>query len=1289
MSKKAKLNQFVFHIGRWTVIVGRWSFYFGIVIFVLLAGIFLFAHSWLPSLADKKADIEKYISDNSPYRVTINQLTPYWDGLNPGLDIRGLSFHSKEGDDEPMVLSEVRVSLALLPLLHGGLEASRLVIANPNLSLERTKEGQIRVIGFPPVASGNTRSELGLPLWLSRLHNVVIQGAVLTWEDKLRDQPAILVNNINIALVNSGKKHKLTFNADFPQDVCAACSFVIDIIGDPFSPDSLRGRIYLSSLGLNSDKLPPIIRERMPEHLRGRLDLQLWTELEQGLPTSAQGYVQLSQISLLLGDLENPLQINNLSTNFSWRAKEPEWQLDMRGLQMGLSGPVWSAGHVHVKYRPDGSQLQIERANLDDLTTFIRTIRLQNPVLDYLNKLQPKGQLKNITLNINGNWQAPEDFLLRASLIGLDLEAHDKYPGVNNLTGRLSVQKQSGEFILDSAATKISVPHVFRHSIETRRATASLKWSRHDDVWEISGRDINIIADDIKLHGNFQMEFPMNRSLSPILQLKADFRDARGQNIARYYPVNILRKKFLSWLDSSIKDGRILSGSLVYEGKVKEFPFKEGNGKFFVEADIEDGVIQFLPTWPAIEKADIKLLFRGPEMLITAHKGKMSSLDVERVVIHSKDISKTGDKIIDITGEVYGSVDAAFNVLRETKLVKSSPRRTHLLDPKLRASGNGELSLAFSFPAKKPKEIVMRGEFRTRDSDFRLPHSGLKYENVRGDVTFTHKGLKRGKLQGRMLGGDMAVVISSQTSNGETTRAVARAKGVAQAKYAGAAIAPWLSDHLDGLIHWEASMALGGDKPKINLVADMKDMVSRLPAPLNKSVGEPILLTIDDEAQGLDTHVLNVHMGQYMRGKLLLLRSQGYWSYWGARLALAEAKTALPGSPGIHVVARYHSLDIDTWREIIGDQPKRTDTASQLRFTGDFDSVDFLGRHLGRLAMDFNREKGRWLGSLKGDVAEGIMEFRPESPVNSINLRLEHLNIPASDAQSKNDSFDPRNLPNINIRSEAFRYGEIEGGKMQLQAEHYAQGWTIKRFTVRRPELSLSASGKIQRIAGKDTAEIVWNMKSTDMGLTFAALGSPGLVAGGELEVDSTLLWKSVSNLDLAGLRANIALKAKKGRFLKVSQGAGRLLGVFDFSAITRYMTLDFSSLFGKGYAFDKLESEITVENGNAYTNGMQIKGPSADIHISGRVGMLEKDYNLVVGVNPSFAETLAITTWGFGVPQVGALILLFKDTFDKQIAKGSTLTYTVKGPWDDPKIKRIGKQVDARQFSEELGEQE
>src|SRR3990172_5917581 len=106
---------------------GRWTWYAGVAIVALLAIVF----------AEKKADLEAYLSRVSAHAVRIEKLDAYWEGLHPGLRAQGLAVYAADAVRPAIRLSEVRLTLALTPLLWGGVGGHSLELAHPALSLER------------------------------------------------------------------------------------------------------------------------------------------------------------------------------------------------------------------------------------------------------------------------------------------------------------------------------------------------------------------------------------------------------------------------------------------------------------------------------------------------------------------------------------------------------------------------------------------------------------------------------------------------------------------------------------------------------------------------------------------------------------------------------------------------------------------------------------------------------------------------------------------------------------------------------------------------------------------------------------------------------------------------------------------------------------------------------------------------------------------------------------------------------------------------------------------------
>jgi uncharacterized protein YhdP len=275
---------------------------------------------------------------------------------------------------------------------------------------------------------------------------------------------------------------------------------------------------------------------------------------------------------------------------------------------------------------------------------------------------------------------------------------------------------------------------------------------------------------------------------------------------------------------------------------------------------------------------------------------------------------------------------------------------------------------------------------------------------------------------------------------------------------------------------------------------------------------------------------------------------------------------------------------------------------------------------------------------------------------------------------------DPRRLPTVELRSKFFQLRDKQLGELDFMASPSESGWEIRRFNLTRPEMKLNISGNWQFDNNNHASDFVIELNSTDLGKTMEAFGVPDQMVGGEVSVKSHLSWPgSPANAQLASLSGGIEVSAKKGRFLQIKQGAGRLFGLLDLSAISRYLTLDFSPVFGKGFIYNQIHGQVAIEKGNAYTHNFSINGPATQIDIGGRIGLAAEDYDLTIELEPKMSDAVTLATWGVWGPQVAAVVLAAQKIFKKQIAAGTRITYVVKGPWDKPAINKLVKITESK----------
>jgi uncharacterized protein YhdP len=647
------------------------------------------------------------------------------------------------------------------------------------------------------------------------------------------------------------------------------------------------------------------------------------------------------------------------------------------------------------------------------------------------------------------------------------------------------------------------------------------------------------------------------------------------------------------------------------------------------------------------------------------------------VVAHAKDIRKGGETVFNITGVVSGPVSEALKVLRHNAIDKQYDDWVDFFPAGLKTEGNAVLSLEMDIYANAPKKFRLNGEYLFRRTRLMLPAIGVDIENTSGPVQFTKEGISGGRLTGRYLGSDASMELSREDNKRNPT-VYANAKGTWTTAGLARAYAQGLGNLLQGRAAWKGSARFRNGIIDVEAESDLQHIRSKLPRPLHDFDGAGVKLVLKTMRSSPDDHLIRVGVGDQVDGRLLFNRTDEGWSFRKGRIALGGGTVSLPRKGGLHLSARANTVDIDSWLDMI---KSNFSDAQQLpefiqRLSGDFVSVDAFNRDLGGLVIDMKRKGQAWSGSVQGNTMDGRATYTRTDGLIQIGLNLRQLNIPKKKTDTDDGDMDPRELPALAVISQSFFIEGKPFGKLDFQASPIPDGWNIDRLTMSREEMNLQVQGAWLRDEGGDHSQFEFTFASKDLGKTLETYGNSGHMDDGDVEIKAKMSWNDVpTNPSVASINGKIDIKSKNGRFLQVKQGAGRSFGLLDLSSIGGYLSLDFGAIFGKGFYYNKIHGEVNVANGNAVTQGLIIRGPSAKLKVAGRVGLVAEDFDLELWMTPRFRESLTVTSWGLFGPQAAAVALAIQKLFKKQISKKTTVGYVIKGPWADPQFTRVAKE--------------
>jgi uncharacterized protein (TIGR02099 family) len=1265
---------------------------------MLFIGAFMFASRiGFPYLVQNKDQVEQLVSDRSGLQVSIESIDVVWEYPFPGIDLNGLKVSTPDGE----LITEakrLRAMMTLKALLSGKIGLDSLTVYGAQLKARRDMLGRWWIGGLEfrktPVAdalpeeSGGKLVDIGNII--ARLGAIEFRQLQLSWLDEYRNQRPFIVNDAVLRVSSDGKLHHISLDGEFPKSFCTICRISADVSGRIDQPQSWNGRLYVEASQFHPDQLPVVFTTNLPYTLTGTMDFILRTELYAGRPRVFQGHIYGEELKLKQPSNGKSLALNNIDADLLWRQAGDGWVLETDQLRVGVKQHGWSAGKLWMAKHNKGVLARVGALNIADMGSLISALEMEDELVSgFIDKLQPQGVLRDVVIDFPASTEGErQSYELNARFYELGWQATGRVPAAAGLDGTVSLDQDGGSIELNTTNAQLDINNMFRDPIEIDRLSGDVHFKKQDAQWLVSFNDMDISNRDLKLHGSTLLRIPVadNSGVreAPYVSTNIDIISGSGLRASRYFPVNVLKPKLLGWLDNSIKDGRIIGGHAVYEGKVDELPFNNNNGRFEVTADIRKGVLRFLPGWPALRDLDMSLMFRGTSMNITARSARLNGMQIRQTSVTADDFNDPTGRRLQINGSITGSALSLMGVVNQVRSARDASAWAQAIPGWIAPAGQNKIRLSLDYDPKSAQDIILHGDYRPHGVQLKLAGIGLKGSNIGGIIQFDHHGISAGNIFSTMLGDRAWFSIARKQGPDNLSAVIVSATGGITAAGIADNYGRWLRKYLSGQGQWKGEFEFNNGRPWINIEAGLDQMRSELPAPLNKSAKSPAQLSVVTTSATADNYSIEANIPGLASLTSNLRRYKGDWQHDRTAIGIGRHAAQVSSEPGVNIAVSTDKLDMDEWRqqftqlEISGD----TDLTGFNSLQIDTSRLSIYDRHLGRASVNVRPQAGRWLLRLDGTNIIGAANYRQVGRNGMLEAELTHLNIPDKTYRQPQQEIDVRSLPAMRINSQQTIYGDMYLGAMKLKANDIATGWNIEHARFDSDELHMTVWGELKRMGGRNHGDLSVTASSGDLGKALKRLAMPGQVQSGKAYADASLSWKGVDEYTLTSANGKFNIKAEDGSFLKLEQGAGKMLGIFDFDAFSRYARLDFSTVFGKGYAFDQVKGSFELERGHIYTRDLKVKGPSADMVISGRVGVVDEDYDFVVGINPSVSDTLAFASWGLGVPQVGAAILLFNRLFKKDIEASGRLTYLVQGSWDKPEVRRVEKSINSAEVA-------
>lgn len=1236
-----------------------WTVSGALIAAAVLVGVIQLALPWWASDPDRVA---RLLSSRLGSPVRIESTEPGWSRRGPVVALHGVRFG--EGD------SALRIGRAAWAVDFAGLVLPGRVfnefrVQGLDVTLSRQDDGRWEVLGLPELLRGERRRSLSevlqaLPAFAVRDSRLQVRY------DAQRPPLRVQLAELRWIGGEEGDHWRGRLRPSGSDDDSHDIELALDLaLG--------RGHAYLHADDVRlsrwlDDSLP------MPVHPDdGRLDLEAWLTFDDRGVHDAQAELAVTASTWRRsvdtkdadGDQAHPTRDADAAVRLPPLAMGTRWQREganSRLLVDDLRIDGVAMGRVVGVVADGGLRLRATGLALAPLQGFAELAAAGSPAARRaLRQGQPAGAIDVIDAEFAGG--RLRQYALRVS--GLVSSGAPGQPGLRGLD--LGVLGDAEGLVAwpEAEGLVVDYPGVLAAPVAMDIGRGAISGWKDDDGWHFHADQLPIAGDGFQLRLAGGVDIPRDGPVQ--LDFGALVGPTQIEAVKAFWPLNRIPNT-ARWLNRALRGGEIVAGSAWLRGPVGPFPFPPGTGHFEATASVAEAGLDYHEEWPALRGIDADLVFENMSLAVQSRRARMAGVPIDRAGIRVENLKLP---VLEGHGSGRGDGVALLDLLRRTPVEKRWGE--HLEGMSLEGPARADVDLRVPLKPELGNASV-DGRVTFAGAHFRDRQRQLDFTDVQGELQFTRHGISASGLAVGVAGepamldlriGD-DVVDSRHTLEGQLRGRLPASALFGDFDY----VAPMVA-RMDGRAEWRVRIEVphadaAGSEPgaRVRVDSDLRGIALDLPAPLAKSRGSALPLRLETRLspEG-QPRPLELRIGSLVHMKARL-PSAGL-GFAGA-VALGGATPEQVPRLGLSISGQVPAFDLTGWLALSarGDDSATTWPPIMLR-AGE---LGVFGRAFRDVDLQMLPADGTVKVQLRGPDIDGEIVWPKASEGRVVRGRFSRVHVPEAGSASLGGDLDPAAMPALDVEAEDVRIGSKHLGRTRLLAEVADGAFRVERFQARNSAFELDATGLWRRVATGDRSDFDIALRAPDLGRMLESFGFAALIEGGR--TDSTIRgsWAgSPAAFALENIEGVLTLKVGSGRIIDIDPGVGRLFGLLNLREIPRRLVLDFRDIFSQGMRFSSIEGSFQLDVGEAYTDNVLLKSPSADILVTGRTGLILRDYDQTLEVTPRVGGTLPVVGVIAGGPAGAAAGLLMQGLM--RAHKVSHMVYRVTGPWDDPVI--------------------
>lgn len=960
--------------------------------------------------------------------------------------------------------------------------------------------------------------------------------------------------------------------------------------------------------------------------------------------------------------------------------------------------------------RRAGDALELAAKDID--LGLLRPWLIATPILPEemrrtLQRHRPLGMVQDMSLRLDlSQVPPPAQGVLR--VIDLGWQGNDNLPGATGLDAQIWLDGTRGLLRLNSEDISFDSAGHLRERLRFKQLQGDVAIflpsgdGAHPNASprsKLATKQLKLTNPDLELQLALRLDLPQQGS--PLIDVQGSLDKVHTGRIPAYLPVKVLEKDALTWLDLALENsqGYVPHAAIRLQGALDQFPyFLNNSGHFSILVDFEHLNLNYapLPTpgWKSAEKLYGQLAFINDGLSGTIRRGQIQGvlLDEGRLAISHFDRPR-----LDLALKLHGASEQMLDVLKHSPLFKS-PKD---LDA-IQLSGAAKLELNMGIRLDPRDQVPDRVEGWYRPQQARLQTFGLDFTRLNGDLHFVNLDFDSQNLRAELKKNPTQIRVSSHLSPSTPVEN----RGYHIELDTETQLSDWLQPppnilaRLPGRFPLHAKLVLNADplntpNMRLDLSSNLNGLIIDFPAPLHKTAAETRpteaqLSFKNDQLEHISLRQPGLLEGQFKLGEQRISAGAVHLGddNYGKAQELKANELRLSGT--------LDSFNVDDWINALSHKegggnegPENDFLPPTLRISSKINQFHTLGSLWDNVAIEGTHNAQGWNIELDAARISGQLILpTPATPKSPLDIKLSRLMFPEAPPQASPtppftpSPLDPGSLPPLHVSIGELGYGDIKLREVELRAKPQAaaasptgeSAWLISPLSAKGANLVLQGQAAWRRTAeGHPHSALELAFSSDNVGAALTGLGAKHALRNGILDdTRLNLSWPGgLQQLDWARAQGQGQMHILDGEVDKVELGAGRVLGLISLTELPRRLMLDFGDVFGNGLRFERIDSEMTLNDGKLQSTRFELLSSVLKLNVTGYSTMLDQSLHYQMAATPSLGNVLPIVGAVAGGPIIGGATFVAQKLFE--LAGGSfvTLNYQIGGTWDNPIIER------------------